>query len=409
MHNRSYSETITWLFQQFPSYQQIGAPAYKPDLDNVKELCRLFGDPQNDLRFIHVAGTNGKGSTSSMLASILTESGEICGLFTSPHIIDFRERIRVNGEMIPEETVISFCDQVRELKLEIEPSFFEITFVMALIHFKEMKCTIAVIETGLGGRLDATNIISPLLSIITNISLEHTQFLGNTLDSIASEKAGIIKQNRPVIIGETVPETKAVFERFSTERNSPILYSAEIELEENFKCPLLGEYQQKNLHTVLTAVRELNKMNFMITAVHISAGLKNLTKNTGFFGRMQVISEAPLTILDVSHNADGITKTLQSIKTINKGKLHLIYGSSSDKDYRQIIGSFPSDASLSLCRFSNQRSLSRTELEALARAMGSQPNVYDNVKEAIRSVQSTANKTDTILVFGSFFLISDFF
>lgn len=409
MPSRSYNQAIDWLFQQFPSYQHVGAGAYKPDLINIKELCQVFGDPQNHLRFIHIAGTNGKGSTSSMLASILTESGQTCGLFTSPHIIDFRERIRVNGEMIPEESVVSFCNKVRELELPVEPSFFETTFVMALLHFKETKCTVAVIETGLGGRLDATNIIQPILSIITNISLEHTQFLGNTLDSIAREKAGIIKKNTPVIIGEAVPETKTVFDRISAEQNAAITYSEDRAPNESFKNPLHGDYQQKNLQTVLTAIDELNKLHFNITSSHITEGLNNLSRNTGFFGRMQVISEAPLTILDVSHNEDGIRKTLESIKRINKGKLHLIYGSSSDKNYREIIQLFPEEASLSFCSFTNQRSLTKQELETLSKELESHPKVYENVKEAIRSVQSVANKTDTILVFGSFFLVSDFF
>ena len=409
MPHKDYNQAIDWLFKQFPSYQQIGSQAYKPDLVNVRELCKLFDDPQNDLNFVHVAGTNGKGSTSSMLASILTDSGQTCGLFTSPHIIDFRERIRVNGNMIPEESVISFCNKVRNLKLKIEPSFFEITFVMALLHFKESMCTVAVIETGLGGRLDATNIIQPILSIITNISLEHTQFLGNTLDSIAREKAGIIKKDTPVIIGEAVPQIRKVFDRISEEQNAAITYSEDHAPNESFKSPLLGDYQLKNLQTVLTAINELNKLHFNITSSDITEGLNNLSRNTGFFGRMQVISEVPLTILDVSHNEDGIRKTLESINSINKGKLHLIYGSSSDKNYRDIIQLFPKEASLYLCHFSNQRSLSKKELEVLSIELGSHAKVFDNVKEAIRSVQSVANKTDTILVFGSFFLISDFF
>ncbi|MFN5846389.1 MAG: bifunctional folylpolyglutamate synthase/dihydrofolate synthase [Flavobacteriia bacterium] len=409
MPHKDYSQAIDWLFKQFPSYQQIGSQAYKPDLVNVRELCKLFDDPQNDLNFVHVAGTNGKGSTSSMLASILTESGQTCGLFTSPHIIDFRERIRVNGNMIPEESVISFCNKVRHLKLKIEPSFFEITFVMALVHFKESKCNVAVIETGLGGRLDATNIIQPILSIITNISMEHTQFLGNTLDSIAREKAGIIKKYTPVIIGEAVPETKTVFERISAEHNAKIIFSEEHASDQSFKSPLIGDYQQKNLQTVLTAISELNKSRFNITPANITEGINNLSKNTGFFGRMQVISKAPLTILDVSHNEDGIRKTLDSLRSINKGKLHLIYGSSADKNYREIVNSFPEDASLNLCHFSNQRSLNKKELEVLSLELASHPKVHDNIKDAIRDVQSIANKTDTILVFGSFFLISDFF
>jgi dihydrofolate synthase/folylpolyglutamate synthase len=225
MPDNSYSETLDWLFEQFPAYQFIGASAYKPTLDNTNSLCSIYQHPENKLKFIHVAGTNGKGSTSSMLASILTEAGEKVGLFTSPHIIDFRERIRVNGEMISEQFVIDFSKDIRSKNISFFPSFFEISFLMALNYFVESKCTVCVIETGLGGRLDATNVIIPLLSIITNIGIEHTQFLGNTIEEIATEKAGIIKNDIPVIIGETTPTTKALFQRsFLCQTNSLLLY-----------------------------------------------------------------------------------------------------------------------------------------------------------------------------------------
>ncbi len=409
MQIKTYQDATNWLFQQFPSYQEIGASAYKPDLGNVRLLCALFENPQNELKFIHIAGTNGKGSTSSMLASILTESNEKVGLFTSPHITDFRERIRVNGDKIAEDAVIQFCNQIINAKLSFEPSFFEITFVLALLHFQKSKCTICVIETGLGGRLDATNIITPLLSIITNISLEHTQFLGTTIAEIAGEKAGIIKHTIPVVIGETTNTTKKLFQKTAEINHSPIFWAEDIPFDEQVEMPLLGAYQKRNFRTVQCAVDILNKNDFEITNKSISAGLNNLSKNTGFFGRMHVISKEPLTILDVSHNLEGIQQTLETINNLNKGKLHIIYGTSSDKNYSEIISIFPSDATINLCSFKNARSLSFQDLEQISKEMSPHPRLFDNVKVALSSIQSIANKEDTILVFGSFFLISDYF
>jgi dihydrofolate synthase/folylpolyglutamate synthase len=406
---KTYQEATEWLFQQFPSYQEIGASAYKPDLGNVRLLCALFENPQNDVKFIHIAGTNGKGSTSSMLASILTESGEKVGLFTSPHIIDFRERIRVNGEKIGEKDVIQFCNQIINAKLAFEPSFFEITFVLALLHFQKSYCTICVIETGLGGRLDATNIITPILSVITNISLEHTQFLGTTIAEIAGEKAGIIKHTIPVIIGETTPTTKRIFQKTAEINHSPIFWAEDLSFDKQFEVPLLGEYQQRNFRTVQCTLGNLNKIGFDISNNSISNGLKNLSKNTGFFGRMQVVSKEPLTILDVSHNLEGIQQTLETINKLNQGKLHIIYGTSSDKNYNEIISVFPTDAAISLCSFKNARSLSYQDLEQISKEMSPDPQLFNNVKVALTSIQSIANKEDTILVFGSFFLISDYF
>lgn len=405
---KSYKEATDWLFQQFPSYQFIGASAYKPDLGNIRLLCAIFGDPQKNLKFIHVAGTNGKGSTSSMLASILTESGEKVGLFTSPHIIDFRERIRVNGEMIGENKVIQFCNEIRNANLTFEPSFFEITFLMTLMHFNEKKCSICVIETGLGGRLDATNIITPLISVITNIALEHTNFLGNTLEAIAAEKAGIIKNGIPVVIGESTIETKPVFEKIALENNSIIIWCEE-RAYSNLTPPLLGSYQKKNLRTVLCVLDELKKAGFLITKQTIEKGLNNLYQNTGIFGRMQIVAENPLTIVDVSHNMDGIKKTLETVKEINKGRLHIIYGSSADKNFEEIAQLFPKDTQVNFCKFSNTRSLSEKELNQLSEKFQPTAKVFDSIDKAIPIIQTTVNKEDTILVFGSFFLISDYF
>lgn len=404
-----YSESIDWLFSQFPSYQNTGANAYKPDLGNIRRLCHFFDNPQDELKFIHVAGTNGKGSVSSMLASILTESGEKTGLFTSPHIHDFRERIRINGEMISEEEVVSFCTHLRASLLDFEPSFFEITCCMALVHFKRNHCSIAVIETGLGGRLDATNIITPILSIITNISLEHTQFLGNDLPSIAGEKAGIIKPHVPVVIGRSNALTHDVFQSKANDEHAEIIFCDALPLPDSSSMPLLGTYQQENVRTVYAAVEVLNQHGFDISNSRIHEGLENLKRNTGIFGRMEVIQRNPLIILDVSHNEEGIRSTLEYIHSENKGQLYLIYGSSADKDIDSILPLFPSNAHLSFCAFKNTRSLSIEQLKKMATGLSPSPNCFANIFDALGEAKKLATEKDTILVFGSFFLISDYF
>ena len=404
-----YFETIDWLFKQFPAYHKIGASAYKPDLTNTLKLSQLFGNQHLNMEFIHIAGTNGKGSTSSMLASILQESGKKVGLFTSPHIEDFRERIRVNGEMISESDVIDFCDKIRSLKLDFEPSFFEITWVMALVHFSNQQCDICVIETGLGGRLDATNLILPILSIITNIGLEHTNFLGDTLEKIAFEKAGIIKKNIPTIIGETLAQTKPVFTEIAKINNSEIIFAENesTKIPENF--PLLGEYQKKNFKIIQSAISLLNTKGFNINKDSITKGLQNLSKNTGFRGRLEVINSSPLTIIDVSHNYDGIKATLESIGEINKGHLFIIYGTSSDKDLNSIFQLFPKNATYFFSEFNNERSASLELLRIKAEEIDLKSNYFNNPKKALKAAKYSANEIDTILIFGSFFLISDFF
>jgi dihydrofolate synthase/folylpolyglutamate synthase len=404
-----YQDSLSWLFNQFPSYQNIGANAYKPDLGNIRQLCAFFDNPHEKLQLIHVAGTNGKGSVCSMLSSILTESGEKTGLFTSPHIHDFRERIRINGEMISEEDVVSFCDTLRASKLDFEPSFFEITCCMALVHFQKNACSIAVIETGLGGRLDATNIITPILSIITNISLEHTQFLGNDVASIAREKAGIIKKNVPVVIGKTDQHTRGVFQEKANTEHAEITFCDELPLPDYAELMLLGTYQQENLRTVLEAINILNSSGFSLTDKVIRKGLEQVQQHTGIFGRMEVIDTAPLTILDVSHNVDGIERSLDFIQSQLKGKLYLIYGSSGDKDITSILPLFPKGASLAFCAFSNVRSLTVEQLEDLAASIHPVPDIYTNIHRALEEVLKKASADDTVFVFGSFFLISDYF
>ena len=409
MPNNSYNATIEWLFEQFPSYQNIGASAYKPDLGNIRALCSFLGHPEKKLRFIHVAGTNGKGSVSSMLASIRTESGQKTGLFTSPHLIDIRERIRIDGKKITEAQVVNFCERIRQHPWNVSPSFFEITFAMALWHFLEQGTTLCVIETGLGGRLDATNIIQPLISVITNISLEHTQFLGNTLTSIAREKAGIIKQDTPVVIGESNNETASVFKEVSALNSSPLLDCTGLPEITEFQAPLLGDYQRTNLKIVINSLNVLRSMGIETTKDQIQNGLAKLHQHTGFTGRLQIIRNEPLTLLDVSHNEDGIRKTLDSVTKINRGKLYLIYGTSSDKEYEEIMTLFPKDALINYCTFRNQRSLSFDEFKKLNKKNNTEHPVYQDVKSALKEITQYAHAEDTILIFGSFFLIADFF
>jgi dihydrofolate synthase/folylpolyglutamate synthase len=407
VQTKTYSSAIEWLFQQFPSYQAIGAKAYKPDLGNILELLEVLKLDYASLKFVHIAGTNGKGSTSSMLASILTESNEKVGLFTSPHIQSFTERIRVNGTMISEAAVIDFTSKIQALKLAIEPSFFEITFAMALAYFIQEECTICVIETGLGGRLDATNCILPLVTAITSISLDHTQFLGNTLSSIAFEKAGIFKFKVPAIIGNVPSETISVFEAQAKSQQAPF-----IQVENrthDFTIPLLGSYQENNFQLVLTVIDTLKEFGFTINASSIQLGLDHLVKNAGFYGRMQVIGQQPLTLLDVSHNVAGVEQTLETIETINKGQLYVIYGSSSDKNYEEIIALFSKDAVVHFCQFASERSLSATILEDLALKQGSNSLFFKDIHTAIKTTQQAAKEEDTILVLGSFFLVSDYF
>lgn len=406
--NSTYLEEINWLFQQFPSYQKIGSKAYKPTLENILSITESIGSPQDTLNFVHVAGSNGKGSTCSMLASILTEAGYKVGLFTSPHIKDFTERIRINGECIPKSSVVNFIHQIKKEPYIFSPSFFEVTFALALDHFKKNECDICIIETGLGGRLDATNIISPLLSVITNISLEHTAILGETLEEIAIEKAGIIKNNIPVVLGQMSKELTDQFKSVADTKKSvvfPLLINTD-----QFDIPLLGEYQKDNFQLVSTVISALKESNFSATDKQIQNGLNNLNKNTGFSGRLQVVENDPTVIFDVSHNEAGIEATLKEINKINRGALHIVFGSSNDKDIRSIIKLFPNNARCYFTEFSNDRSCSTQQLsEALIHSDLEKKMFFNDANKALKEAKSTANQNDTILVIGSFFLVSDFF
>lgn len=402
---KTYQEAIDWLFEQFPAYQKVGVSAYKPDLDNILSLCAQLQIDFHSLKCIHVAGTNGKGSTSNMLASIFTQKGFRTGLFTSPHITDFRERIRVNGIEIPEQQVVDFCLEIQQLKLEVAPSFFEITWALALRYFLAENCDYCIIETGLGGRLDATNILSPILSIITNIGLDHIAILGDSLEKIAFEKAGIIKSKTPVVIGETLPESKAVFLEKAKQMQAPIFWAEASKFNVQFHFPE-NSYQWINERTVRTAIEVLD-LNF--TEEDIRLGIQNLHENTGFRGRFEILQTSPLTVLDVAHNVDGIRQVLKTILPMNQGNMHIVYGTSSDKDLTQIISLFPSDAQFYLTPFTNERSAKLEDLKQIAHQLQLQSQFFTHVKEAYTAAQHAANKKDTILITGSFFLISDFF
>ena len=401
----TYSETIVWLFEQFPAYHLQGVSAYKPSLENIEQLSAAFGHPERSLRFVHIAGTNGKGSTSNMLASILTESGETTGLFTSPHIYDFTERIRVNGIPVDEQFVIDFCAQVRSLELSIEPSFFEITWLMALCCFREKGCSIVVAETGLGGRLDATNIITPLVSVITNISLDHVAILGNTRPVIAAEKAGIIKPGVPVVLGEYDEETFPVFERFATTNTTTIRRAEALSA---FPAGVIG-YQKENFATVAATIAELRKQGLAIPEEAVHAGVRHLRKNTGFAGRMEIMGRDPLVILDCAHNVAGITKTLQGVSELIEGKLHIVYGTSSDKDLAEIAAVFPEGVPCYFTEFSNPRSASADQLRTAFGERNGNARFFKDASEALKAAKEDAEKEDTVLVFGSFFMVGDLF
>lgn len=401
----SVKASLDWLFQQFPSYQKIGSKAYKPTLDNTRQILSLLGNPEDSLRFIHVAGSNGKGSTCSYLASILKEHGLKVGLFTSPHIVHFSERIRVNGKPIGDPEIEDFVERIRATELSFSPSFFEITFGMALEHFKNEACDICVIETGLGGRLDATNVIHPELSIITSISLEHTQLLGNTLEEIAVEKAGIIKENTPVVFGKGCTPVLSTLKECADAVHAPTILSEELPSE--YADYFQARYQRENVATVLTAL----KISFPeVSASSIKTGLEHLSANTGFYGRLQVMQQSPKIIFDVSHNADGIAATFEAILSNLTGELFVIYGTSNDKDLNSIKKIIPPEIHFFGTEFSNERSATREQLEASFNEIDFKSSHYFNEpSKALDAAKDKASDEDTILVIGSFFLLSDFF
>lgn len=403
----NYNETVNWMFQQLPMYQNQGATAFRKDLTNTILLAKELGNPERNLRCIHVAGTNGKGSTSHMLASILQEAGYQVGLYTSPHLKDFRERIKINGIEISEDFVINFVAQHRRFFEQNNLSFFEMTVGLAFDCFKKKQIDIAIIEVGMGGRLDSTNIITPIISVITNIGFDHTAFLGNTLEAIAGEKAGIIKHKIPTVIGQYTKETKTVFERKAFE-NEATLYFASDKIHEEFSSSLLGNYQFHNKKTVLQTIKVLQSTTeFQIQEEHIVNGFMNVIKNTGLQGRWQKLQEHPTAICDTAHNLDGLQIVLEQVLKQEFQKLHIVLGVVNDKDLDQILPLFPKEAEYYFCKPNISRGLDTEILSEKALQFELKGNVYDSVSEAYGAARKNANKEDFIFVGGSTFVVAE--
>jgi dihydrofolate synthase/folylpolyglutamate synthase len=428
----TYQQTLDYLFSQLPMFHRIGAAAYKADLSNTIQLCVMLDHPEKKFRSIHIAGTNGKGSTSHFLASVLQEAGYKTGLFTSPHLKDFRERVKINGIMIGKKEVATFVQQHKEEFDAIQPSFFEWTFALAAWYFVKEKVDIAIIETGMGGRLDSTNVINPIVSVITNIGLDHTQFLGTTLEAIAVEKAGIIKQGIPVVIGENQSETSPVFDKTCrkqnseisyadqhillketayTQQNPPMLgatfYSLQNALYYNLVSPLSGKYQLKNLATVLNTLEVIQRKGFNIGESCIEDGILNVVKNTGLMGRWQTIKRKPLTIADIGHNPDGIREVLEQLAITPHNKLHFVLGVVNDKDVKGMLSKLPKNAVYYFCKANIPRGLDAGELAKLAGGIGLEGIVFESVKAALTAAQQSANANDLVLVGGSAFVVAE--
>lgn len=401
----NYQETTEWLFNQLPMFQNQGASAYKNDLSNTLALVKHLNHPENKFKSIHIAGTNGKGSTSSMIASILQEACYKVGLYTSPHLKDYRERIKINKKEIAEDYVVNFVKQNKSFFEQNQLSFFEMTVGLAFQYFADEKVDIAVIEVGMGGRLDSTNIITPLVSVITNIGFDHTQFLGNSLSLIAKEKAGIIKHKIPVVIGEYIAETKEVFVEFANKNQSSIYFAQENE-DSNLPCGLLGDYQNQNKKTVLQAISLLKK-HFSISDDAIQLGLLNVVKNTGLLGRWQQLGEYPTVICDTAHNAEGFKIVMNQINNLKFDKLHFVLGVVNDKDLNSILPLFPKNAFYYFCKPNLLRGLNANDLKEAALNFGLKGVVCDSVTEAYVFAKLEATKNDFIYIGGSTFVVAE--
>ena len=403
---RTYQETIDWLFTNLPMFQRVGASAMKADLTNITALCEYLGNPQKKFKTVHIAGTNGKGSTSHMLASIFQEAGYKTGLTTSPHLKDFRERIRVNGAMADEEFVVDFVTKHEQKIIDQNASFFEIAIAMAFEYFAQQRVDIAIIETGLGGRLDSTNIILPELSVITNIGLDHTQFLGDTLDKIAFEKAGIIKQNIAVVIGETTAETKPVFIEVAKERNAEIIFAEEKHFQD-LPSDLKGRYQIKNKRTVLTAIEQLQKQGWEISSENITNGLLNVVKNTNLRGRWDILGQHPLIVADTAHNPHGLVEVVKQINEQSYNQLHLILGFVNDKDVLSILNFFPKKATYYFCQPDVPRKYEIDELYKIIPNNIEDKHFFDTVEKALNAAKINATANDMIYIGGSTFVVAE--
>lgn len=402
----NYPETLDYLFGQLPMYQRIGNSAYKANLDNTYRLSEILNHPEKQFKSVHIAGTNGKGSTSHMLASVLQEAGYKVGLYTSPHLKDFRERIKINGAMISENEVIDFVKEYKNEFEKIQLSFFEWTVGLAFHYFANQKVDIAIIETGLGGRLDSTNIVTPEVAVITNISMDHTQFLGDTLAKIAAEKAGIIKPTIPVIIGETQPEIKHVFTEKSNQCNATIQFADKLSLKE-YESDLKGVYQQQNKKTVLATIQVLQKLGWNIAESHIINGLQNVVNNTGLMGRWQILNNQPLTVCDTGHNEAGIKLILAQINQQSFEKLHFVLGVVNDKDITNILQLLPKNATYYFCQANIPRALDVNILAEKATVVGLSGTIFSSVEAAYKAAQQNATAQDLIFIGGSTFVVAE--
>ncbi|WP_246197681.1 bifunctional folylpolyglutamate synthase/dihydrofolate synthase [Chitinophaga agrisoli] len=425
----NYQQTVDYLYQHLPMFTRVGAAALKNDLHNTLELCALLDNPQHKFKSIHIAGTNGKGSTSHMLAAVLQQAGYKTGLYTSPHLQDFRERIRVNGQLVPEEFVVEFTEQMQDAIAKIEPSFFELTVAMAFHYFALEQVDIAVIEVGLGGRLDSTNVITPELSVITNISYDHMHILGNTLPLIAAEKAGIIKPGVPVVIGETQQEVQPVFLEKAAAMQAPIHFADQEWLVQESKLSgsglelgvvnkqqpemkhihldLGGQYQEKNILSVLSALKILQLGGWEIPETAVQEGLSHVRKLTGLRGRWEVVSKHPLLVMDVGHNEAGIAEIMQQLRHTVYQKLHIVVGFVKDKAVDAVLPLFPVTASYYFCKAQIPRALDELTLMEMATAHGLKGHAYGTVQEALQAAKQHAHKEDLILVCGSFFVVAE--
>jgi len=425
----TYQETVAYIFEKLPMFQRIGAAAYKANLDNTLRLMDLTEHPENKFKSIHIAGTNGKGSTSAMISSILQETGMKVGLYTSPHLVDFRERIKINGKKIPKKQVTNFISKYREAIEAIQPSFFEISVALSFDWFAEQNLDIAVIETGMGGRLDSTNVITPLLSVITNIGYDHTAFLGNTKIEIAKEKAGIIKKNIPVVIGEWNAETNQVFKEIAKENNCKLLiadkhfffyqnHAKHISLQgnvfkqgklylKNIECPLNGAYQQKNILTAIAAIHSLKKNDMSVSIKHIQNGLKNVIKNTNLRGRWEQISNSPKVICDVGHNIEGFEYTFRQLLEINYKKLHVVFGTNNDKNLDELCQILPKNANYYFCQANVPRALAYEILTNTAKQYHLKGSGFKNVVTAYKEALKNASNEDLVFVGGSTFVVGE--
>lgn len=401
-----YKNTINWMFSQLPMYQRQGEIAFKKDLSNTLKLTEYLGNPHRKFRSVHVAGTNGKGSTSHMIASILQEAGYKVGLYTSPHLKDFRERIKINGEVISENDVITFVNKNKTFLEQNKLSFFEMTVGLAFDCFANHKVDIAIIEVGLGGRLDSTNILTPEVSVITNIGLDHTQMLGDTLSQIAFEKAGIIKEDIPVVIGEYQEGVYDVFKSISEDKNT-ILYNAFDLVKKSFKTDLLGDYQKRNIKTAVETINVLNSKKYKISDLQIEAGLLTVVKNTGLLGRWQLLNKEPKVICDTGHNREGLTYVFNQLNREEYNKLHFVIGVVNDKDLDSILPIFPKEAVYYFCKPDIPRGLSEKELQKTALKFGLVGNVYNSVADAYKLAIQSAKRNDIIFIGGSTFVVAE--